>query len=212
MISIVDYGACNLSSIFNMLKQIGVKSKIINTPDEVVKSEFIILPGVGNFENGIQNLKHKNLDLALKEANQNKINILGICLGMHLMFEKSEEGNKPGLGLLKGKVKKFNSEKFNIQVPHMGWNYVDINKKSKFYFNDDKKLKFYFAHSFYVECHNDLEIAGTTEYGFKFCSIVENENLFGVQFHPEKSHNFGKKLLKNIIKNVIKENNPLSVN
>ena len=109
MISIVDYGVCNLSSIFNMLKQIGVKSKIINTPDEVVKSEFIILPGVGNFENGVQNLRNRSLDLALKEANQNKVNILGICLGMHLMFERSEEGNKSGLGLLKGKVKKFNA-------------------------------------------------------------------------------------------------------
>ena len=83
------------------------------------------------------------------------------------MFERSEEGNKSGLGLLKGEVKKFNPEKFNIQVPHMGWNYVDINKKSKFYFVDDKKLKFYFAHSFYVECDNDLEVAGRTEYGFK---------------------------------------------
>ena len=202
MISIVDYDVSNLASIKNMLKQISFKSNITKNPDEILKSKLIILPGVGNFDEGIKNLRINNLDKVIIEANKQKKYILGICLGMHLLFEKSEEGQLNGLGLLKGIIKKFNANDLKVQVPHMGWNYVDINKRSKFFFEHKGKLKFYFAHSYYVESKDSNLEVGTTNYGKVFCSMVENLNLLGVQFHPEKSHNFGKNLLKNILKNV----------
>tara|TARA_B100000886_G_C20405378_1_gene484519 strand:+ start:849 stop:1460 length:612 start_codon:yes stop_codon:yes gene_type:complete len=202
MISIVDYDVCNLASIENMLKQINFKAKITKNPEEIFKSKLIILPGVGSFDEGMKNLKKNNLDKVIIEFNKQKKNILGICLGMQLLFKKSEEGELNGLGLLNGEIKKFDSNKLKVNVPHMGWNYVDINKNSKFFFEHSSKLKFYFAHSYYAEC-KDLNLeAGTTNYGKVFCSIVENSHLFGVQFHPEKSHNYGKSLLKNILKNV----------
>ena len=196
MISIVDYDVSNLASIENMLKQIKFKAKITKNPEEILKSKLIILPGVGNFDEGMRNLKNNNLDKVIIESNKQKKNILGICLGMQLLFEKSEEGQLNGLGLLNGIIRKFDANKLKVNVPHMGWNYVDIKKKSKFFFEYESKLKFYFAHSYYAECKESNLEAGTTNYGKVFCSIVENLNLFGVQFHPEKSHNYGEKFIK----------------
>ena len=134
MISIVDYDVCNLSSIENMLKQINFKAKITKNPEEIFRSKLIILPGVGSFDEGMKNLKKNNLDKVIIEFNKQKKNILGICLGMQLLFEKSEEGELNGLGLLNGVIKKFDTNKLKVNVPHMGWNYVDINKNSKFFF------------------------------------------------------------------------------
>ena len=133
MISIVDYDVCNLASIENMLKQINFKAKITKNPEEIFRSKLIILPGVGSFDEGMKNLKKNNLDKVIIEFNKQKKNILGICLGMQLLFEKSEEGELNGLGLLNGVIKKFDTNKLKVNVPHMGWNYVDINKNSKFF-------------------------------------------------------------------------------
>ena len=202
MISIVDYDVCNLASIQNMLKQIKINTKITKNSNDIINSKFIILPGVGNFVEGIKNLEKKGLDIAIRKAHKKKINILGICLGMQLLFEKSEEGNHDGLGLIKGTIKKFDSSFQNIQIPHMGWNYVEIQKKSKLYFDYKNKTKFYFAHSYYVDCEDKNSVVGLTTYGKKFCCAIESSNLFGVQFHPEKSHNFGKAFFKNFFINV----------
>ena len=124
MISIVDYDISNLASIENMLKQIKFKAKITKNPEEILKSKLIILPGVGNFDEGMRNLKNNNLDKVIIESNKQKKNILGICLGMQLLFEKSEEGQLNGLGLLNGIIRKFDANKLKVNVPHMGWNYV----------------------------------------------------------------------------------------
>jgi len=194
---IIDGGVGNLASICNMLKQIGITSKISDNYDEISKSSNIILPGVGSFKKGMESLKEKKLDKAIINAVENNSKILGICLGMHFFFEESEEGNEKGLGLLQGKVIKFEFKDNENKVPHMGWNYVNFNKESKFNFEYNEKIKFYFAHSYFVNCKNKSDIAGTTDYGFNFVCAVQRQNLYGVQFHPEKSHNFGKNFFRN---------------
>tara|TARA_Y100000996_G_scaffold386668_1_gene344877 strand:- start:452 stop:1054 length:603 start_codon:yes stop_codon:yes gene_type:complete len=194
---IIDYGLGNLASINNMLGQIGLFPKISESFDEISNSNDLILPGVGNFQTGMQNLKSKELDKAIIKAHKNGARILGICLGMHLLFNNSEEGNAEGLGLINGYVKKFNFKDSNYKVPHMGWNFVKFKKNSKLNFKFRDKIKFYFAHSYYVDCKIKENISSTTNYGFDFASTIEKENIYGVQFHPEKSHNFGKEFLKN---------------
>lgn len=197
---IIDYGLGNLASINNMLKQIGLQPKVSNNYQEILNSNELILPGVGNFERGMKNLSINSLDDAIVKAAAKGSRILGICLGMHLLFENSEEGTKKGLSLIKGNVKKFKFDNKIHKVPHMGWNYVSFKKTSKLYFPSIKKIKFYFAHSYYGVCQNNENISGLTSYGNDFASIVENENIYGVQFHPEKSHNFGKEFFKNFYK------------
>jgi imidazole glycerol-phosphate synthase subunit HisH len=195
---IVNSGLGNVASIYNMLNQIGLKPKISENYDEISESQNIILPGVGSFKKGIQILKEKKIDLAIINAAQNNAKILGICLGMHFLFEESEEGDEKGLGFIKGKVIKFNFEKYENKVPHMGWNYVNFCKNSKLNFEYNEKIKFYFAHSYYVNCEQKEDIAATTKYGFNFVSAIQKKNLYGVQFHPEKSHNFGKIFFRNL--------------
>jgi glutamine amidotransferase len=197
---IIDYGLGNLASIHNMLKQIGSEPVISDDYDLILNSKELILPGVGNFEKGIQNLRAKSLDKAIIKACKNKARLLGICLGMHLLFDKSEEGKSSGLGLVEGQVKKFRFTNNEFKVPHMGWNNVKFSEQSKLNFVYKEKHKFYFAHSFYVECVNTENEVGTTNYGFKFTSSIEKKNIYGVQFHPEKSHNFGKNFLRNFYK------------
>ena len=195
---IIDSVVGNFASIYNMLKQIGLTPKISHNYDEISKSPNIILPGVGNFKKGMETIKEKKIDKAIKNAAQNNSKILGICLGMHFLFEESEEGDEKGLGLLQGKVIKFQFNNHELKVPHMGWNYVNFNNESKLNFKYEEKIKFYFAHSYHVICKNKSDIAGTTNYGLDFVSAVQKQNLYGVQFHPEKSHNFGKNFFKNL--------------
>ena len=187
----------NLASIHNMLKQIGIDAEISNDYDKISKATKIILPGVGNFKKGMECLSENKLDLAILNAAKNNSIILGICLGMHFLFEESEEGNTKGLGLIKGKVVKFHSKTDSLRIPHMGWNYVNFNKKSKLNFEEDEKIKFYFAHSYFAKCLDTNDIAATTNYGVNFISAVQKNNIYGVQFHPEKSHKFGKKFFQN---------------
>mgnify|MGYP001176130974 FL=1 len=197
---IIDYGLGNLASIHNMLKQIGSKPVVSDDYSIISNSKDLILPGVGNFEKGIQNLKAKSLDKAIIKACKNNARLLGICLGMHLLFYKSEEGKSNGLGLVEGEVKKFRFTNNKLKVPHMGWNNVKFSEKSKLNFAYKEKHKFYFAHSFYAVCDKTENQVGTTNYGFNFASSIEKNNIYGVQFHPEKSHNFGKSFLKNFYK------------
>jgi glutamine amidotransferase len=194
---IINNGLGNLASIHNILKQIGIDAEISNDYDKISKAKKIILPGVGNFKIGMECLHENKLDLAILNAAKNNSIILGICLGMHFLFEESEEGNTKGLGLIKGKVVKFNAKNDSLRIPHMGWNYVNFNKKSKLNFKEDEKIKFYFAHSYYAKCEDIGDIAATTNYGENFISAVQKKNICGVQFHPEKSHKFGKNFFKN---------------
>jgi len=182
MITIIDYGIGNLGSVANALDQLGAKYRISNNQKEISSSTGLILPGVGAAGTGMKNLKARQLDQLLKQQIKFGKPFLGICLGMQLLFEYSEENSTQCLGILKGRVKKFTKEK---KVPQIGWNSVTPNNKY-----------FYFVNSYYCLPQDQSIITGTTEYGEKFASIVSKDNILGVQFHPEKSGPAGFKLLK----------------
>ena len=194
MIGIISYGCGNILSIKNMLDYLRIKSFIIDSPDQIKEATKLILPGVGSFDNGIQKL----LDgLWIKELEKHvlidKKPVLGICLGMQLMCNSSEEGHLEGLGWVDAKVLKFDSK--NIKVPHMGWNEVEIFKDTLF--KNNLRYRFYFVHSYYVSCESNEVISTKCLHEDNFTSSFEKENIFGVQFHPEKSHKFGMEVLKN---------------
>ncbi len=196
MIVIIDYGLGNLGSIKNMIKKIGYDSIISSNHEVIEKASKLILPGVGSFDKGMMELKNRNLiDLLTKLVKVKKIPILGICLGMQLMTNSSEEGDERGLGWVDAKVKRFFFDKKNFKVPHMGWNYVKKTKESGF-FNSEDRDRFYFVHSYYVECEEEQDILSKTKYGFDFVSSFKKENIVGIQCHPEKSHQFGIDFLK----------------
>lgn len=201
MITIVDYGVGNLRSIYNMLKRVNVSSKITGKPQDIEKSEKLILPGVGAFDYAMHQINNKNLLDSLNFiALEKQIPVLGICLGMQLLMQKSEEGKEIGLGWVQGEVKKLPHIN-NIKIPHMGWNIVKKTNESPL-INDfkEKEIRFYFVHSYFVELENKDEIILQTEHGVNFCSALQKDNIFGTQFHPEKSHKFGMQLLKNFSK------------
>lgn len=200
MIAIVDYGCGNLGSIRNMLKKIGHTSVITSDPEELAKAEKMILPGVGSFDTGIGSLKQSGLSEVMEQkAHVQKVPVLGICLGMQLMTKGSEEGKLPGLGWFDADAKKFptqvNGEKFAI--PNMGWNYITATENARLFRDMYDEPKFYFVHSYYISCRRSEDIAATAHYGIEYVCSFERDNLFGVQFHPEKSHKYGMKLLSN---------------
>lgn len=194
MIVIIDYGLGNLASITNALNKLGIQSRISGNPSVIKKAKALILPGVGAAGEGMKNLKVKGLDkIILQEIKKGKP-LLGICLGMQLLFEKSEEGKIECLGVFKGMVKKFKKER---KIPQIGWNNVLFTKKQKLFQNIPDKSFFYFVNSFYCQPQDKSIITGTTEYGERFASIVIKDNVVGMQFHPEKSADSGLQLLKN---------------
>ena len=201
MIVIVDYQTGNIGSIRNMLARIGHSSIISNHPSEIASATKIILPGVGAFDYGMNKLAELNLlDILNKKILADRIPVLGICLGAQLMCESSEEGRLNGLGWIPGRVKKFpaESEKKRIIVPHMGWDYVHPLRESKLFANL-KNPRFYFAQSYFIHCSQAQQVITENRHGVSFHSSFEKDNIVGVQFHPEKSHIFGKELLRNFI-------------
>lgn len=200
MIAIVDYGLGNLGSISNMVKKVGGKSLITSNLDEIKKAKKLILPGVGSFDNGMKQLRELGLiDILNKKVFEEKTPIMGICLGMQLMTKSSQEGNLSGLGWIDAQSKRFKSD--SLKVPHMGWNIVYQHKESKLFSQIDGEQRFYFVHSYFVDCKRDDDILTTTFYGHDFVSSFEKDNIVGVQFHPEKSHRFGMSLFKNFLEN-----------
>lgn len=189
----------NLGSIANMLKKIGCQCIITNNLNEIQIAHKIILPGVGNFDRAMKNLKELGLiDVLNRKVLEKKIPVLGICLGMQLMAEKSEEGQLPGLGWIKADVKKFSFDEVNkhLKIPHMGWNTVQQQKDDLLFSNMYPDPRFYFVHSYHFECKKKEDILTTTFYGYHFVSAISSGNIMGVQFHPEKSHKFGMLILK----------------
>jgi glutamine amidotransferase len=199
MIKIIDYGMGNSGSIGNMLMKLGGDFVFATSPEDLDGASTIILPGVGTFDNGVSKLKERGFVNAIHKAVQDpKLKFLGICLGMQLLFESSEEGLAEGLKLIPGKVVKFRPTSTQLKVPHMGWNQARQVRKDTFLDGVFDNARFYFVHSYHVACDDDWVICKTS-YGYEFPSVVHNGNVFGAQFHPEKSHRFGLELLKRFV-------------
>jgi imidazole glycerol-phosphate synthase subunit HisH len=199
MLTIIDYGMGNLGSLANMLKKIQIPAKISSDIADIESAEKLILPGVGSFDHGMQNLDDLNLlEILNKKVVQDRTPILGICLGMQLFTKTSEEGNRTGLGWLDAETVKFTLNKnSSLKIPHMGWDALNV-KKSHFLFKDVKAdAMYYFVHSFHLVCNQEADILSTSFYGYDFVSSISRNNIIGVQFHPEKSHKYGMKVLEN---------------
>lgn len=202
MITIVDYGMGNLGSIANIVKKIGGKTLITSTPSEVASAEKLILPGVGAFDRGMSGLQSRSLVSPLNEAvTDRRVPLLGICLGMQLMFQGSEEGTAPGLGWLAGHARYFQFDNASgAKVPNMGWNTVDVVKETPLMPSRTEEQRFYFLHSYHVVCERQEDVMATSKYGgIDITAAVSRDNIFGAQFHPEKSHRFGMALFKRFL-------------
>lgn len=199
MITIVDYGLGNLGSVLNMMKKIGIPAQITGDLEIISKSEKILLPGVGAFDAAMGRLMDTELRKLLdQKALIEKVPVLGICLGMQLLTRGSEEGQLPGLNWVPAFTYKFPASQ--LKVPHMGWNLVKPFTPSPLTENFDKEFRFYFVHSYYVKADDEKNAIMRTEYGISFDSGIQRGNIFGAQFHPEKSHRFGMQLFKNFAK------------
>ncbi|MBI1838605.1 MAG: imidazole glycerol phosphate synthase subunit HisH [Flavobacteriia bacterium] len=201
MIVIVDYKMGNLGSITNIIKKVGYQSVVSSDVEVIKKATKLILPGVGSFDKAMQNLKELELIGALNEkVIIQKTPILGICLGMQLLGNYSEEGNVSGLGWIDAEIKKFQLKSFpELKVPHMGWNEVLIPNSHPLCENLPDPSRFYFVHSYHAVCKNQTNVLMKTHFGYDFDSAIHEDNIMGVQFHPEKSHKFGMQLIKNFI-------------
>ena len=201
MIAIVDYNMGNLASVKNAFAKLGEDVRIVSDPEKLKLYDKLILPGVGAYGDAMKHLKERSIDVALKEYAKSGNYMFGICLGMQLLFESSEEfGSNNGLGLIKGKVIEFDQSRFAhpLKVPHMGWNRM-FTKKHKLFDGLDESHYLYFVHSYHGVCENESDIVGITDYGYEFTSAIAHDNILGIQPHPEKSHDNGLKILKNFI-------------
>ena len=200
MIVIIDYGMGNLGSVANMFKRIEIPCTISSDLNVIEKAEKLLLPGVGAFDSAMHSINSRGLYSLLNyKVLEKKTPILGICLGMQLLTEYSEEGVQAGLGWIKGGARKFNFAHIqsNLKVPHMGWNSIKINNDSSLISGLSTDSKFYFVHSYYVKCNSAENSICSTVHGIEFDSIIAKENIYGAQFHPEKSHKYGMRLLEN---------------
>jgi len=202
MIAVLDYGMGNIGSIVNMLKKNGEKVIVTSNHTDLATADKFILPGVGSFDTAMTEIIRYNLkEILFEEIIQNSKPILGICLGMQIMGNSSEEGSLPGLGLLKMNVKKFHflPTDGNLKIPHMGWNTVTPHKECILFDSMDPDAEFYFTHSYHLVVDDPDIIVGTTHYGYDFPSAIQWHNIYAVQFHPEKSHKYGMKLIQNFL-------------
>jgi len=202
VIGIVDYKMGNLASVINAFVKVGVVATLESDPSKLNQYDKLILPGVGAFGDAMTNLKENGMDEAVKNFATTGKPLLGICLGMQLLFESSEEfGATQGLGLIPGKVIAFNESRFDhtLKVPHMGWNELFVQKETPIFEGLPKEFYLYFVHSYHAVC-DDAYAIGKTHYGYEFVSAVRNGNIYGIQPHPEKSHNNGLKIIENFAK------------
>lgn len=204
MVVVIDYGMGNLGSVANIIKKVGHKC-IVSSDIEVIRSATkLILPGVGSFDNGMENLNNSGISqLITEKVKEEQTPVLGVCLGAQLMLDSSEEGKLQGLGWIKGSVIKFRfAEKgINERIPHMGWNQVTIKKENPVFKNMYEEPKFYFVHTYHFILSDNSDALTTTEYGYEFVSGFSRGNITGLQFHPEKSHKYGMLVYKNFLEN-----------
>ena len=200
MIAIIDYGLGNIKAIANVYKQLNIVHKVARTIDDLQDSSKLILPGVGAFDHAMKQLEKSGLRDSLDDmVLRKKVPVIGICVGMQMLAQTSEEGSLPGLGWLDATVKKFDTAKLKqrTRLPHMGWNDVVPVVNHRLFHGLENDACFYFLHSYYFHCNNFYDSIATSYYGDSFTCAVNGKNVFGVQFHPEKSHEYGIKLLKN---------------
>jgi len=204
IITIIDLGIGNLGSIKNMILKCNGRASITNKKEDIIKAKKIILPGVGSFDKAMNEIHRLEIyDLLKDKAQIEKTPFFGICLGMQLLTNKSEEGEQKGLGLIDAEVYSFKrilgENEDGLRIPHMGWNQVKDIKESNYVKGVTKGDKYYFVHSYFVKCKYDENTAMTSQYGIDFHASIIKENIFGTQFHPEKSHKYGMRLIKNFI-------------
>lgn len=202
MIGIVDYNMGNLASVINAFEKVGAEISLESDPEKLQNYDKLILPGVGAFGDAMEHLKQNGMDKAVIAYAKSGKPLLGICLGMQLLFESSEEfGSHKGLGLIEGKVVAFDESKFDhkLKVPHMGWNEMFKQTDTPLFDGLNKEFYLYFVHSFHAVCDDKYAI-GKTYYGYEFVSAVNKENIYGIQPHPEKSHENGLKIIENFVK------------
>jgi len=206
MIAIIDYGMGNLKSVFNAFKQASPETdiKVTSNPADIKKAHHVVFPGQGAMPDCIRELDERNLRSSVIDAAKTKP-FLGICIGLQMLFDKSEEGNTDGLGLLSGTIKRFNNEGtadesgHKLKIPHMGWNEVSQTNDHPLWQNISNNDRFYFVHSYYLESKDKNIVSAETLYAQKFCCAIAKENIFAVQFHPEKSSTAGLQLIKNFV-------------
>lgn len=199
MIGIVNYGLGNVKAIANIYRRLEIPAAIVSTPEALAEATRIILPGVGAFDWAMERLEESGMRRALDLSVSNGTPVLGICVGMQIMARRSEEGSLPGLGWVGGEVKRFDTTRLSnrTHLPHMGWNDVVTHKPTPLFEGLTSDARFYFLHSYYFQPDSGDYVLGTTDYGGEFASSVSAGNVYGVQFHPEKSHRWGIQLLKN---------------
>jgi glutamine amidotransferase len=200
-ITIIDYGMGNLRSVQKKFQRVGAEVEITSDLNKILRAEKLLLPGVGHFANGVKKLKESGIwELLNKKVLEDKIPILGICLGMQLMAKHSEEGDVGGLGWFDAEVVKFTiKDKLKHKVPHMGWNNANMEKESLLFTGVTKDAMFYFVHSFHIKCNIHKDILTSSDYEYKFISAIQKNNIYGTQFHPEKSHDWGELVFRNFM-------------
>jgi glutamine amidotransferase len=200
MIALVDYGLGNIKAFANVYKRLNIPYAIASRPEDLEQADKLILPGVGAFDEAMGLLQRSGLRAPLEERVRGRgVPVLGICVGMQMLAKSSEEGSEPGLGWIDGTVRKFEvgSLKHKTRLPHMGWNQVEPARESPLTEGLDAAAGFYFLHSYYFQCARPEDVLAEAEYGTRFSCAVNSGNVFGVQFHPEKSHSNGVRLLQN---------------
>jgi len=200
MIAIIDYGVGNIRAFANIYKKLGVPLIIAKTADDLIGAKKLILPGVGAFDHAMDQLQKSGMrafldDMVIKE----QIPVIGICVGMQMLAKSSDEGKLDGLGWIDASVKKFDESeiRFKTHLPHMGWNDIKLVRENKILKGLEKDAKFYFLHSYYFHCNQSEDVIAEADYGIEFSCAINKNNVYGVQFHPEKSHEYGIQLLKN---------------
>ena len=199
MIAVINYGMGNTGSIINMLHRIGAEAEVAERPEDLALADKIILPGVGTFDTGMGNLEEIGFAGAIRDAVLGKGKpILGICLGMQLLGNRSEEGKKEGLGLIDFDNVRFSfAAETGLKIPHMGWDIVDIRKQVPLVEGVSERPRYYFVHSYHAVCRDPADVLMSCSYGYEFTAAVNRGKVYGTQFHPEKSHRFGKKIMEN---------------
>lgn len=201
-ISVINYGAGNIASVVNMIRRVGGEAEVISSPGDLAQASKLLLPGVGAFDHAMKCLREGGWVSELNKCVlRNEVPVMGICLGMQLMCESSEEGVEQGLSWINASVHRFNFEAqpLRLKVPHMGWNAVDIVKADPVFDDRSALRRFYFVHSYYVNCHDRNDVLLECNYGQTFVAGFRSRNIWGFQFHPEKSHKFGMEIFKQFL-------------